>query len=140
MLASLIDNGTYERHVRRIRRENERRRAALLDAIARYLPAGTRVEGSAAGLHVVVLLPWLRTQDEPALTEAARRREVGVHGLSGLFARPTPRHGARPAGLVVGYASLTTEQIRIGISRLADALADLANAGCSKSAANFKSA
>ena len=137
VLASLIDNGAYERHVRRIRRENERRRAALLDAIARYLPAGTRVEGSAAGLHVVVWLPWLRTQDEPALIEAARRREVGVHGLSGLFARPAPRHGARPAGLVVGYASLTTEQIRIGIGRLGDALADLANAGCSKSASKL---
>jgi GntR family transcriptional regulator/MocR family aminotransferase len=31
VLASLIDGGAYERHVRRIRRENERRRAALLD-------------------------------------------------------------------------------------------------------------
>lgn len=134
VLASLVDGGAYERHVRRIRRENERRRAALLDAIARHLPDDTRVQGSAAGLHVVVWLPRLRARDEPALVEAARRRGVGVHPVSGLFARPTPPHGARPAGLVVGYASLTTEQIRIGIGRLAEALADLPDAGRIESA------
>jgi len=134
VLASLIDGGTYERHVRRIRRENERRRTALLDTITRHMPDGTRVEGSAAGLHAVVWLSWLRARDEPALVEAARRRGVGVHPVSGLFARPTPPQGARPAGLVVGYASLTPEQIRLGIGRLAEALSDLPNAGRIESA------
>jgi len=128
VLASLIDGGTCERHVRRIRRENERRRAALLDAVARHVPGGTRAAGSAAGLHVVIWLPWLRARDEPARVEVARRRGVGVHPVSGLFARPTPPQGAKPAGLVVGYASLTPEQIRLGIGRLAGALADLPNA------------
>src|SRR4051812_5277722 len=64
-LASLIDSGAYERHVRRVRRENERRRAGLLDAIADRLPADARVVGAAAGLHVVLWLPSLRQQDEP---------------------------------------------------------------------------
>jgi GntR family transcriptional regulator/MocR family aminotransferase len=58
---------------------NERRRAALLGAIARWMPVATRVEGSAAGLHVVVWLPWLPAVEEPAVFEAARRRGVGVH-------------------------------------------------------------
>jgi len=125
VLASLIESGTYERHVRRIRRENERRRTALLEAIAEHLPDDTRVEGAAAGLHVVVWFPTLPQTAELDVVEAARRRGVGVHPVSGLFARSMPHHGARPAGLVVGYASLTAEQIRLGISGLSQALADL---------------
>jgi GntR family transcriptional regulator / MocR family aminotransferase len=78
VLTSLIDSGTYERHVRRIRRERTPPRGPL-GAIARWMPVATRVEGSAAGLHVVVWLPWLPAVEEPAVFEAARRRGVGVH-------------------------------------------------------------
>jgi len=124
-LASLIDSGVYERHVRRIRRENERRRAALLEAITRHLPQDTRVEGAAAGLHVVVWLPSLRAQDEPRLVEAARRRGVGVHPVSGLYAAPARSRRPRPAGLVVGYASLGVEEIEVGIRALALTLSEL---------------
>ncbi len=124
-LAALIDSGAYERHVRRIRRENERRRAALLEAVARHLPQPTRVEGAAAGLHVVLWLPFLRAQDEAALADAARRHGVGVHPVSGLYARPQAGRRPRPAGLIIGYASLTVDQIRQGLRALAQAIAGL---------------
>lgn len=124
VLAALIDSGAYERHVRRVRRENERRRAALLEAIARHLPDDARVEGAAAGLHLVLWLTRLRARDEPALVEAARARGVGVHPVSGLYARPAQR-GAAPAGLVLGYASLGVAQIHQGIQALAGAVAEL---------------
>jgi len=125
VLASLIDSGTYERHVRRIRRENERRRAALLDAIARWMPVATRVEGSAAGLHVVVWLPWLPAVEEPAVVEAARRRSVGVHAVSGLFGKAAGRRSSASAGFVVGYASLGVTEIERGIREWSEALSDL---------------
>ena len=124
-LAALIDSGAYERHVRRIRRENERRRAALLEAVARHLPQSTRVEGAAAGLHVVLWLPFLRTRDEAALVDAARRHGVGVHPVSGLYALPQAGRRLRPAGLIIGYASLTVDQIRQGLRALAHAIAGL---------------
>jgi GntR family transcriptional regulator/MocR family aminotransferase len=114
VLASLIDSGAYERHVRRIRRVNERRRAALLDAIARWMP-NAHVEGAAAGLHVVVWLPWLGPGDEPAVIEAARQRGVGVHPVSGLYVQTGHRRESRPAGFVVGYASLGVAEIERGI-------------------------
>ncbi|HEU0200809.1 MAG TPA: PLP-dependent aminotransferase family protein [Burkholderiaceae bacterium] len=125
VLASLIDSGAYERHVRRIRRENERRRAALLAAIARHLPGDARVTGTAAGLHGVLWLPFLRPQDEPALVATARDKGVGVYPVSPLFARPQSRAQPRPAGLLLGYASLTTEQIHKGMRTLATVIAAL---------------
>ncbi|KQY89444.1 MULTISPECIES: PLP-dependent aminotransferase family protein [Roseateles] len=126
VLAALIASGAYERHVRRMRREHERRRAALLDAAARHLPADCRIDGAAAGLHVVLWLPSLRPRDEAALATAARGRGVGVYPVSPLYAAP---HGAdRPAGLVLGYASLTLEQIEQGIHALALSLKALSRA------------
>jgi GntR family transcriptional regulator/MocR family aminotransferase len=128
-LATLIDSGAYERHVRRVRRESERRRSALLDAIAQHLPADARVVGSAAGLHVVLWLPMVRQQDEAALVAAARKAGVGVYPVSPLYARPPARTKPHPAGLILGYASLDIEQIRQGVHALATVLHRLLQAG-----------
>lgn len=128
-LAALIDSGAYERHVRRMRRENERRRSALLGAIASQLPAGAHVVGTAAGLHVVLWLPSLRARDEPALVAAARDQGVGVHPLSPLYAPRAGPQAARPAGLILGYASLSVEQIESGVAGLARAIASCRPSG-----------
>ncbi len=122
-LAALIDSGAYERHVRRTRREHERRRTALLDAIARHLPADAWLAGTAAGLHAVLWLPCLRPQDEPAVVAAARAQGVGVYPVSPLFAAPQRGQPRRPGGLMLGYASLTAEQIEQGVKILAGVIA-----------------
>lgn len=119
VLASLIESGTYERHVRRLRRENERRRRALLDAVEQHLAGQGQLVGMAAGLHGVLLLPGLRPQDEPSLQAAALERGVGVYPLSPLFAGPVTEASERPAGLILGYAGLTTQEIHEGIRILA---------------------
>ncbi|MBX9795216.1 MAG: PLP-dependent aminotransferase family protein [Burkholderiaceae bacterium] len=126
-LAALIDSGAYERHVRRVRRENARRRAALLDAVAEHLPT-QQVAGDAAGLHVVLWLPAIAQRDEAAVVTAARERGVGVYPLSPLFAGPELRKRSLRAGLILGYASLTVEQIQKGIASLAAAIAHLQHA------------
>lgn len=125
VLASLIDSGTYERHVRRMRRENERRRAALLDAITRYLPDDVHVSGTAAGLHLVLWLPFMQSRDEPALVATARSKDVGVYPVTPLFANPNSSDQPRPAGLIMGYAGLTIAQIQQGISTLATVIAKI---------------
>jgi len=125
VLASLIESGAYERHVRRMRRENERRRAALLQAIAQCLPQDAQIDGSAAGLHVVLWLPFLRAQQEPTLVAAARREGVGVYPVGPLFAPSSLHERPRSAGLILGYASLTIEQIQQGISILASVIAGI---------------
>ena len=125
VLAALIDSGAYERHVRRMRRENERRRAALLQVIAQHLPKDVRIDGTAAGLHVVLWLPFLNAQQEPALVAAARREGVGVYPVGPLFAPSALDEQPRSAGLILGYASLKIEQIQQGISILAGVIAGM---------------
>lgn len=124
VLAALIGEGSYERHVRRMRRENERRRAALLEAIDRYLPGNARVDGTAAGLHGVLWLPQSGAQGEAALAAAARSKGVGVYPVTPLYVSPASHGTSRPAGFILGYASLTEAQIGEGIRLLAQAIAE----------------
>ena len=125
VLASLMESGAYERHIRRLRRAHERRRVALLEAIARYLPASAQVAGTAAGLHVVLWLPSVPQQGEAQLVAAARAAGVGVYPVSPLFAGPQVSPQPRPAGLTLGYASLSEDDIQLGIRTLAAVVARL---------------
>ena len=114
-LAEFIASGLYERHLRRLRRRNAKRREALLGAIHHHLADRVEVSGDGAGSHVV-LWPAARG-DEPQLVQQAAAHEVGVYGISGYyFSRP-----ARP-GLLLGYSRMTEHQIREGIRRLAEVL------------------
>ena len=112
-LAEFIDSGMYERHLRRLRRRNTARRAALCEAVHKYL--GNRVEmtGDGAGVHVVL---WLgRDFSEKAIIEKAAARGVGVYGVSRYFLK----RPSRP-GLMLGYSRLKENEIREGIRRLSE--------------------
>ncbi|QEY61696.1 PLP-dependent aminotransferase family protein [Metapseudomonas lalkuanensis] len=128
VLASLIESGAYERHVRRLRRENERRRNALLDAVDQHLAGYGHLVGMAAGLHGVLLLPTLRAQDELTLQAASLERGVGVYPLSPLFAGLPSIVDERSAGLILGYAGLTMQEIDEGIRILAEVIRNYVDA------------
>ena len=122
-LAALIENGTYERHVRRVRRDYDRKRHTLIASVARYLPADAEISGDAAGLHVVLWLPSFQPAHESSIAMDARKNGVGVYPVSSLFSEALPQRHPRPAGLMLGYASLSVEQIQNGIHVLASAIA-----------------
>lgn len=124
VLAALIEDGSYERHVRAARRRNEGRRAALLQALERHLPGAVQVEGSASGLHVVAWVPAVHQRDEIALVRLARERGVGVRPISPLYAAGDAHRRQSCAGLVLGYASLQPEAIEQGVRRLAGVVRD----------------
>jgi GntR family transcriptional regulator/MocR family aminotransferase len=125
-LAQLLEDGSYERHVRRIRRLQQGRQTALLQALERHLHGRIAVQGAASGLHVVAWLPGVPREREAALVEAARRERVLVYPLSPLYLPQSAAEAAeRPAGLVMGYALLEPAQIDLGVRRLAAAIASL---------------
>ena len=103
VLARLLDDGGYDKHVRLVRGRHQARRDALLGALADALP-GAQVQGVAAGLHLVVTLP--DGVDDVALVDALRAAGVGAHPLS--WHRQLPG----PPGLVLGYAAHTPGQLR----------------------------
>lgn len=125
-LSKLLEEGSYDRHVRRIRRLQQARQRALLQALDRHLGGEVEVQGAASGLHVVVWFRSLPATAERALVGSARQQSVRVYPISQLF-NPSKTRPAeqRSAGLVMGYALLDLDAIEEGVRRLADALRDV---------------
>jgi GntR family transcriptional regulator/MocR family aminotransferase len=116
-LHDFIERGELDRHIRRMRLRYQRRREALLEALAQWLPQA-RVSAGAAGLYELVELP--EGVDEAALVAASASRGVGLEGLS--LHRFNP---AAPPGLVLGFACLSEPAIDHGVRLLAEALQGL---------------
>jgi GntR family transcriptional regulator/MocR family aminotransferase len=122
VLAELIRSGAYERHLRRLRRANERRRAALIAALAAHLGAAARIEGTDSGLHVVLWAREVPLHAELAVVRQARAMGVGIWPVSPLYAEGPRFRDERCAGFVLGYAGLGIDDIKTGIHRLAEAI------------------
>lgn len=118
-LAAMLESGAYDRHVRRVRRRNAERQQALLDALHRRFGDRVRIEGTAAGLHVVAWFDDLPQKREDALIQAARTRGVGIYPVSALLVGP--RRSQKSVGLVMGYSALEPAQIERGCKLLAQA-------------------
>jgi GntR family transcriptional regulator / MocR family aminotransferase len=114
-LATLIESGRYDRHLRRMRAEYAKRREVLVAAVARHAP-GLRVTGLAAGFHAVLHLP--PGIDEDQVIDEARRRGVGLYGMTEMR---RGRGDAEPQ-LVLGFGDTGQRAIETGIAAVADLL------------------
>ena len=115
-LATLLTSGRYDRHLRRMRAVYAGRRAALVEAFARY-SSGVRLTGLAAGFQAVAPLP--AGAQEAAIITAARERRVGLYGIGDH--RGIPDAGAPPA-LVIGFGNVAERAIGPAIAAVADLL------------------
>ncbi len=116
--APLIASGEHDRHLRRARRAYAERRDRLVAALARAVPEG-RIEGAAAGVHLVLALPV-------PLDPRRLRKATAAHGVvaDDIAAR---RHGAAvpgPTRLVLGYGRIPTAGVEAAVAGLAAALRD----------------
>jgi GntR family transcriptional regulator/MocR family aminotransferase len=114
-VATLIESGRYDRHLRRMRTTYASRRGALVDALARHAPA-VELTGLAAGFHAVAHLP--ESADEQTVIAAAQARSVGLYGMSTY--RST--HTTTSPQLVLGFGNLTERAIQNGIAAIGDLL------------------
>jgi GntR family transcriptional regulator / MocR family aminotransferase len=114
-LATLMESGRFDRHLRRMRASYARRRAALVAALASHVP-GVSLTGLAAGFHAVVHLPG--SQGERTVIEAARGRGIGLYGMS----EQRSDGSQEPAQLVLGFGNLTERAITAGIAAIGDLL------------------
>ena len=112
-LKRLIDNGDYDRHVRRVRGIYRARRDRLTAALGAHVPEFA-VQGVAAGLHVLVQLP--SELDDARVAAEAARQGIRVDPLS-RFALERPA-----SGLVVGYGRVHEAALEPAVAALASAI------------------
>ena len=113
-LADLISSGEYDRHVGRARHLYRRRRDRLVTALSVRLPR-LRVEGAAAGLHVLLRLP--DGAGDVTLAGEAAARGIGVRALSPMLLEDGPDRG-----LLLGYGRLAADRIEDAVEALASVL------------------
>ena len=107
-LLSMITTGALERHIRRMRHDYARRRAAM--AAAFHGGGAGRLLGDEAGMHMI-----LETRQPAAeVAAAAAERGVAVATLERYFAGPVTRNG-----LVLGYGGARLADVTRGCEILA---------------------
>jgi GntR family transcriptional regulator/MocR family aminotransferase len=114
-LATLIESGRYDKHLRAMRSVYAGKRRALIESLAIHAPQ-VQLLGLAAGFHAVARLP--EGSDERAIARAARERAIGLYPMSELTQLGRPR----PPELVIGFGNLTEQAIRRGVETVADLL------------------
>ncbi|WP_238232279.1 MocR-like pyridoxine biosynthesis transcription factor PdxR [Methylobacterium thuringiense] len=114
-LAAFIDEGHFDRHLRRLRQVYKARRDCLVTALRRTF-AGAVVIGGDSGLHLVWRLP---PGFPPArqIQVMARERGIGVYALSSGAAYDF-HSNAVDNMLVFGYSSLNEIQIKKAIAEI----------------------
>jgi GntR family transcriptional regulator/MocR family aminotransferase len=111
VLAELIREGHFARHLRRMRGIYSERRRVLEETLARELGATARVVGDRAGMHLTILLPPAARDRDIAVRAA--RRGLSVIPLSSCYAeRP------EQPGLVLGYGSTHVGEMTEAVRRL----------------------
>lgn len=120
VIADFMKSGGYARHLRQVRVTYRARRDCLLDALRRNF-GDIDVTGDRGGMHIM----WHVPKSFPTAVEIekrARTRSVGVYSLRSGVAFDFGKTAYSSRSLILGYVSLSEEQIREGISRLAASL------------------
>jgi GntR family transcriptional regulator/MocR family aminotransferase len=117
-----MEQGHFDKHVRKMRKVYKHKRETLLDAIHSNLGDRVELSGTATGLHVIVKIKSERSTVE--LIRLAAQSGVRVHAVSDYEAR---LHGDQLESIkqdevhsfLLGFGGLSSAQITVGISRIA---------------------
>ncbi len=114
VLALFIDEGHFERHLRRMRKVYETRRTTMLAAFAEHFGDRAHITGTESGMHVLVNI--LGVTDADYFIEEARSRGVGIYSARAYYVGEPPPG----ASFLMGYSSVNEDGIRRGIAILSD--------------------
>jgi GntR family transcriptional regulator/MocR family aminotransferase len=117
-LASFIDDGHLDRHVRRASRVYRERRRLLVTALDGGMSVPRRVIPGVTGLHMPLLLD--HCVHEPSLARVAARHDVMVGSLQRTY-----HFGPPVGGVVLGFGALRTERVKGAVAALDATLRDV---------------
>lgn len=117
-LAAFISSGQLARHIARMVKAYQARRTAVARELTRRFGDGVRIVSGPAGLHITAAFPGVAFT--PAVLAHIARHGVRVYAVGEHVAG-----GGLTDQVILGYGSLSEEEIAAGVARLAAALATL---------------
>src|SRR6185369_12695930 len=112
-LVKFMEQGHWERHIRRMRIKYKQKHGTLLQSIEQHFGSKAAVDGQGAGLHVVLQL----SDDNPGEAEIIHRagqKGIGLLPFSHFYVTGEPDS----TNLLLGFGGMTAFEIEEGISIL----------------------
>jgi GntR family transcriptional regulator/MocR family aminotransferase len=113
-LTDFIEEGHFERHLRRTRALYAQRREALMRNLSEVFGDQVSVAGERAGMHVMARFSTSLENDEVV-------RRAAAAGVFLTNAQPLYLNGGGQGEFVLGFAELDEARIREGVRRLGQA-------------------
>ncbi|MET1411612.1 PLP-dependent aminotransferase family protein [Roseibium sp. HPY-6] len=110
-LASFMDSGAYQKHIKHIRRVYEERGTLLVRTLMERLDNRIEVEPPSGNVQVAAL--FREPVNDIALAVAMQKHGFAVSPLSNCYQMEAGR-----SGLIIGFADASAEQISEGVERL----------------------
>jgi GntR family transcriptional regulator/MocR family aminotransferase len=111
VLTDFINQGHFERHIRRMRGIYQERRNALVRSLRKELAGALEVLAGSAGLHVTVMLK--EQKSDAAISARAARQNLWLWPLSICYLGPVSRQG-----FILGFGGLPAEEMAGAVRRL----------------------
>jgi GntR family transcriptional regulator / MocR family aminotransferase len=112
-MANFMEQGHWERHIRRMRIIYKKRHNTLLQAIEHYFGARAIVVGQGAGLHVVLILPDT-AHSASEIVDLARQKSINLFPVSDFYVTGQPE----ATTLLLGFGRMNENEIVQGIALL----------------------
>jgi len=112
-MAAFMEQGHWERHIRRMRMIYKKKHDILLRAIETHFGTRAVVIGQGAGLHVVMMLPDT-AQSEAEILDRARQRGIRLYPFSDFHVTGQPE----ATTLLLGFGGMNGSEIELGIALL----------------------
>jgi len=111
VMLEFIREGHFARHIRRMRRIYAERREVLATELAWAFGEGAEMIGEEAGLHLTLLLPKLRNDQQ--IAARAAKESLWLSPISASYVGKSPRRG-----FVLGFGNTRANQIAAAVRQL----------------------
>ncbi|MEA4828115.1 MAG: PLP-dependent aminotransferase family protein [Clostridium sp.] len=116
ILARFMEDGHWEKHIRKICLSQKKKHDTLIDAIKQNMGNKVRIYGHQAGLHI--LLEFLDGQKEDDLIRKAFEHKIKVCPVSPFWLN---KQNYRNNSIVLGYGMIPDRDIRMAVKILSQA-------------------
>lgn len=114
VLAHFINEGHFERHLRRMRVLYHERRDTLAASLWSEFGSDAGIQGSAAGMHLTVTLP---IKNDVAVSRRAAEKGLWVWPLSPTYMGDRPQQG-----FILGFGSTARDDIPSAVRKLGEVI------------------
>lgn len=119
VLAEFISSGSFEQHLRRVRKSYLQRRDMLIACLQRHF-GDIEIDGHDGGMHLMWLLPR-HMKSAREIQNECLHLDVGVYTVDDGPAFDYGRYTKREQALFLGYPCLASDEIKIAVRRIAKA-------------------